>query len=389
MAAQTLTAGYDIVLNQRVSGVNTPMYPFTKTANVENATGQNLDTIIAGLAPASHGNHVPSYDGETVSSLKFLRNDNTWALIQSASTSQAGVVQLTDSVSTDDSTLAATAKAVKTVKEAVDGLTTDLGSNYVAKTQLGASTTGEGAGQVVGVATLDTNGKVPSAQLPSFVDDVVDVGIYTNDLTKAYNASGAEVTLEEGKIYVADLVVTPTGKESATVVTNRTYRWSGTTLVEISESLALGETSSTAFDGARGKVAYDHSQADHARVDATKTESSDTNGYIKINGSETLVYAHPGTGTNPHGTTASDLGLGNVENKSASDILDEIDNELIVEKLGYTPQNAATVATTSNSGVMSASQVTKLNNCIQSEVVAAGEAPTITDGLIFQIVSNA
>jgi microcompartment protein CcmK/EutM len=99
--------------------------------------------------------------------------------------------------------------------------------------------------------------------------------------------------------------------------TNLTYRWSGSAYVEISPSLALGETSSTAYRGDRGKIAYDHSQATHARTDATKTEASATNGNIKINGTETTVYTHPGSGTNPHGTTKSDVGLGNVGNFKA------------------------------------------------------------------------
>lgn len=65
------------------------------------------------------------------------------------------------------------------------------------------------------------------------------------------------------------------------------------------------------------KVAYDHSQETHARTDATKTEKSNTNGNIKINDTETVVYTHPGSGTNPHGTTKSDVGLGNVGNFKA------------------------------------------------------------------------
>lgn len=86
-----------------------------------------------------------------------------------------------------------------------------------------------------GLAELDSNGKVPSSQLPSYVDDVLE---YT-ELT-AFPATG-----ETGKIYVA--------KD-----TNKTYRWSGNTYVEISASLALGETSSTAYRGDRGKTAYTH-----------------------------------------------------------------------------------------------------------------------------------
>jgi len=62
--------------------------------------------------------------------------------------------------------------------------------------------------------------------------------------------------------------------------------------------------------------AYTHSQSAHARTDATKVEKSSTNGNIKINGTETTVYTHP-SGTNPHGTTKSDVGLGNVGNFKA------------------------------------------------------------------------
>lgn len=103
------------------------------------------------------------------------------------------------------------------------------------------------------------DGKVPASQLPSYVDDVLE---YAN--VAAFSATG-----ETGKIYVA-------------IDTNKTYRWSGSAYVEISASLALGETSSTAYRGDRGKTAYDHSQA---------------------------------TG-NPHGTTKSDVGLSNVDNTS-------------------------------------------------------------------------
>lgn len=97
-------------------------------------------------------------------------------------------------------------------------------------------TTEKGANS--GVAELDASGKVPVEQLPSYVDDVVEY-----DSRTAFPADG-----EAGKIYVA--------KD-----TNLTYRWSGTGYVEISPSLALGETSSTAYRGDRGKTAYDHSQA--------------------------------------------------------------------------------------------------------------------------------
>lgn len=94
------------------------------------------------------------------------------------------------------------------------------------------------AGTANGVAELDSTGKVPSSQLPSYVDDVLEYASISS-----FPSSG-----DTGKIYVA--------KD-----TNKTYRWSGSEYVEISASLALGETSSTAYRGDRGKTAYDFSQA--------------------------------------------------------------------------------------------------------------------------------
>lgn len=160
-------------------------------------------------------------------------------------------------------------------------------------------------GAASGVAELDSNGKVPSSQLPSYVDDVIEAYYNTTD-GKFYEESTfvTEITPEDGKIYV-DLIE------------NKTYRWTGSVYVEISSGVVLGETSSTAYRGDRGKIAYDHSQSTHARTDATKVEASETNGNIQIDGTETTVYTHPGSGTNPHGTTASDVGLGNVGNFKA------------------------------------------------------------------------
>ncbi len=155
-------------------------------------------------------------------------------------------------------------------------------------------------GAAGGVAELGSDGKVHAAQLPSFVDDVIEGYFYNSKFYKE-TAHTTEIAGESGKIYT-DLA------------TNKTYRWSGSTFVVISDTVTLGETSSSAYRGDRGKVAYDHSQSAHARTDATKVADSATNGNILINNVETNVYTHPGSGTNPHGTTKSDVGLGNVPN---------------------------------------------------------------------------
>ena len=176
-----------------------------------------------------------------------------------------------------------------------------------------------------GVATLDQEGKVPSSQLPSFVDDVIEVDSYDN----------LPITGEAGKIYV-------------TKDTNLTYRWSGSRYIEISASLALGETSSTAYPGDKGKETTDKvnthvadlnnphqvtkeqvglgnvdntsdldkpvSNATQELVDNTKKELEDL-----ITSNEGGLDNHIKDFNNPHQVTAEQVGLGNVDNTSDKD----------------------------------------------------------------------
>ena len=140
-----------------------------------------------------------------------------------------------------------------------------------------------------GVAELDSNGKVPSSQLPSFVDDVIEGYLYNGKFYKE-SAHTNVINGEPGKIYI-DLS------------TGKTYRWSGSTFVVISDTLALGETSSTAYRGDRGKVAYDHSQSAHApsnaqanvieavKVNGTALKPSSKAVNITINGSNLKTSA--------------------------------------------------------------------------------------------------
>lgn len=112
-------------------------------------------------------------------------------------------------------------------------------------------------GAANGVAQLDANGFVPASQLPSYVDDILEYNGIVN----------FPVTGESGKIYVDTL-------------TNLTYRWSGSSYTEISKSLALGETSSTAYAGDKGKAVTD------------------------------ALASHKNNTSNPHNVTASQVGLG-------------------------------------------------------------------------------
>lgn len=117
-------------------------------------------------------------------------------------------------------------------------------------------------GAANGLAELDSTGKVPSSQLPSYVDDVIE-GYYYNSKFYKEAAHTTEIACETGKIYV-DLA------------TDKSYRWSGSAFSQIKGDLTLGETSSTAYRGDRGKTAYDHAS------DANKLTTAQSAGLYKV-----------------------------------------------------------------------------------------------------------
>lgn len=106
-----------------------------------------------------------------------------------------------------------------------------------------ASSHKHAAADITSVNASAITGVIASANLPSYVDDVLEYSAKAN-----FPATG-----EAGKIYVD-------------TATNITYRWGGSAYVEISPSLALGETSSTAYRGDRGATAYTHSTSDTGKA---------------------------------------------------------------------------------------------------------------------------
>lgn len=195
-----------------------------------------------------------------------------------------------------------------------------------------------------GLASLNESGIIPSAQLPSYVDDVIEVDTFSN----------LPGTGESGKIYIVQ-------------DTNLTYRWSGTDYVEISKSLALGETSSTAYSGDKGKATTDKlnripdklitdtvnvnqstteavlnfttyrqeaqligrntliitsattsqaglmSSSDKTKLDGLKDQADIIS---DINAVQTNLETHINNKSNPHEVTKDQVGLGNVDNTS-------------------------------------------------------------------------
>lgn len=147
-------------------------------------------------------------------------------------------------------------------------------------------------GSVNGVAELGADGKVPSNQLPSYVDDVVDIQAFvTTNPSSGMTAGQKWYNSTTKKIFTATNATTGTSEDPEgdklyiDISENTTHRWSGTTMVNLgsgNSGLVLGETGSTAYRGDRGKIAYDH------------TFETD----------------------NPHGVTKAQVGLGNVDNTS-------------------------------------------------------------------------
>lgn len=141
-----------------------------------------------------------------------------------------------------------------TVDSALSAGSANPVQNKAVKAELDKKLNSSEKGSAGGVAELGADGKILSSQLPGSVDEIIEG--YLN-AGKFYRESGhtTQITGEASKMYV-DLT------------TNKTYRWSSTAFVEVSASIALGETSATAYRGDRGKIAYEHSQAAHAPTTA-------------------------------------------------------------------------------------------------------------------------
>lgn len=175
-----------------------------------------------------------------------------------------------------------------------------------------------------GLASLNESGIIPSAQLPSYVDDVIEVDTFSN----------LPGTGESGKIYIVQ-------------DTNLTYRWSGTDYVEISKSLALGENSSTAYPGDKGKATtdklnripnklitdtvnvnqfateavlnftyYKQNEQQLSRNTLTITSATTSQAGLMSSADKTNLETHINNKSNPHEVTKDQVGLSEVDNTS-------------------------------------------------------------------------
>lgn len=214
------------------------------------------------LVPASNPVDPPTVVVRGVSSVNNLTGDVVLdaALVGAASPSSVSAA-LTEAKNYTDQALTGLPPAPVT---SVNGMT---GVVVLAKSHVGLGDVDNTADMTKPVSSpqqlaLDlkadlVDGKIPESQLPSYVDDVLE---FDSELD-------FPVVGETGKVYIAKDV-------------NQTFRWTGSAYTRLSEGVALGETSSTAYRGDRGATAYAH----------------------------TMDMA------NPHGVTKAQVGLGNVDN---------------------------------------------------------------------------
>ena len=274
----------------RAPALEAANYSYQVTERVNNKISEIESAIIA-VEQAIEDSNNATISANNQTSLALIATTNTNTAISkaiiAADNANASAVNantkalLAETAATNANTAAsnATAKIAETETARQNAITATTNANTATTNANNAANTIQTAldgkldkGAYTGNAfdlksLIDTKadlvgGKIPASQLPAYVDDVL----------KYANLASFPATGENSKIYIA-------------IDTNITYRWTGTGYAEISASLALGETSSTAYRGDKGKIAYDHSQ----------------------------------TIGNPHGTTKADIGLGNVENTKDAD----------------------------------------------------------------------
>ena len=210
----------------------------------------------------------------------------------------------------------------------------------------------------IGAVPLNDNNKIDSTYLPSYVDDVLE---YTSK-------DNFPTTGETGKIYV-------------TTDTNLTYRWTGSTYVEISQSLALGETATTAFAGDKGKLAYEEAKSSFGNVGKSTTADKVSLQLTKNDGTIVNIGIESATKSTAGVMSATDkTNLDKVESKAVGtkscfkhtsslgdiyytpynvdDELQDVNNPLITIPL------AKPVSGADYSGVISGSDKIKLDNSI-------------------------
>lgn len=199
-------------------------------------------------------------------------------------------------------------------------------------------------------AELNDDGVIPQHMLPSYVDDVLEYS----------SLSAMPRPGETGKIYV-DLS------------NKKTYRWGGTEYAEISESIALGETSSTAYAGDKGK-------ANREDLDAILTTGTKT--VKKAESADTATTANTATTATSANKLSSQKTLsitGDATGSVSTDFSTNPELTLTLKNSGVTAGTYSVVAVNSKGIVTAGNQII--------EVGTAASNSLAVGGLLFEVQS--
>ena len=329
-----------------------------KAGSVHNHSQTDIDglaTALSGKANATHTHTIANVTG-LQDALDDKMDVGSVSLASLGVTATAGELNYMDGVTSNVQTqLNGKANSSHTHSiENVSGLQTALNGKAASSHTHSAANVTSGTfdiaripsipdSKITGISASKITGTIPSDNLPSYVDDVLEY-----DSQSVFPEEG-----EAGKIYIDK-------------ATNKTYRWGGSSYAEISASLALGTTSSTAFRGDYGNVAYQHAQAKGSAF-ANGLYKITTNAHGHVTGatavakSDITALGIPGTNTTYSNATTSASGLMSATDKSKLDGIASGANKYThpTSEAGAKTSGLYKIATDANGHVTAATVVTK------------------------------
>lgn len=314
--------GFDLYLSDSTGGTvhkinGTPPYipvpyNFTITGDATlNTSISQTSNVTTAITLANSGVTAGTYGSSTevpviIVDLKGRVTKVTNTPIRTSSTTQTGIVQLSAATNSASVSTAATSSAVKA--------TYDLALEAIPNSKFGTA---------LGVATLDATGKIPSVQLPSYVDDVMEFATEFE-----FPNPG-----ETGKLYV-DLS------------SNKIFRWTGTTYVNISGGSEIADASLKLYT-ARSFSLAGGATSDIVNFDGTGNVTLTINGLNPDTLTKAVPIVKGGTGATTAAAARTNLGLGAAAIKNVGGT-----NGLLELSGSKVPSDNLPTASTSQAGIV-------------------------------------